>query len=147
MHTTNLGDSGYTIYRPDGEGLQKVFRSKEQQYSFNFPYQCGTGCELPTAAFDNEHEIQHHDVVIMGTDGLFDNVFDKDMEPCILEAGRGKEFSSESAANCLGKKAYAYSKNRNYDSPFAQGAREARRRFMGGKEDDITVVVSQICQV
>jgi hypothetical protein len=51
MKTTNLGDSGYVIYRIKGEGsLEKVFRTKEQQYSFNFPYQCGTGCDLPHKA-------------------------------------------------------------------------------------------------
>jgi len=58
MKTTNLGDSGYTIYRAElGEGdrlvLKQTFRSEEQQYRFNFPYQCGTGCELPYKAFDN----------------------------------------------------------------------------------------------
>jgi protein phosphatase PTC7 len=58
IKTTNLGDSGYVLFRPNEEGnLEKIFRSKEQQFSFNFPYQCGTGAELPYAAFDTEHEI------------------------------------------------------------------------------------------
>ena len=41
IKTTNLGDSGYLILRPstakDGE-LVLMFRSKEQQREFNFPY-------------------------------------------------------------------------------------------------------------
>ena len=59
MKTTNLGDSGYIIYQAskadkgDEIVLTKIFRSEEQQYRFNFPYQCGTGCELPHKAFDN----------------------------------------------------------------------------------------------
>ena len=61
LKTTNLGDSGYVIFRASKEGrsidLAKQFRSSEQQYRFNFPYQCGTGCEPPYAAFDNEHEV------------------------------------------------------------------------------------------
>ena len=43
MKTTNLGDSGYSIYRAemtDGNSLKLnlEFRSEEQQYRFNFPY-------------------------------------------------------------------------------------------------------------
>ncbi len=58
MKTCNLGDSGYAIFRASvGEEnkvvLTKTFRSEEQQYRFNFPYQCGTGCDLPYKAFDN----------------------------------------------------------------------------------------------
>jgi hypothetical protein len=56
LKTTNLGDSGYLLLRPDTDGnLQSLFRSKEQQHSFNFPFQCGTGHDLPYAAFDTEH--------------------------------------------------------------------------------------------
>ena len=42
LKTTNLGDSGYVIFRASKEGkkveLAKQFRSVEQQYRFNFPY-------------------------------------------------------------------------------------------------------------
>jgi protein phosphatase PTC7 len=79
LKTTNLGDSGYVIFRSTNGKIEKIFRSKEQQYSFNFPYQCGSGCELPTNAFDNEHEIFEHDLIVMGTDGVLDNVFDEDI--------------------------------------------------------------------
>ena len=42
MKTLNLGDSGYLIVRRDKKGqVEKVFRSKEQTYEFDFPYQCG----------------------------------------------------------------------------------------------------------
>ena len=58
MKTCNLGDSGYVIFRaptPDSKSMERLdvlFRSKEQQYRFNFPYQCGTDSESPTRAFD-----------------------------------------------------------------------------------------------
>jgi protein phosphatase PTC7 len=140
MKTTNLGDSGYVIFRFKGDGtLQKVFRSKEQQYSFNFPYQCGTGCDLPYNAYDNEHTVVKGDIVVMGTDGVFDNVFDEDMEPCILD-----HKTPLARADCIGEKAYGLSHDKNYESPFAKGAKEHRRWYMGGKTDDITVVVAEI---
>ena len=51
----NLGDSGYMLLRRinehPGENMvpyQLVFKTKEQQYKFNHPYQCGTN--YPNAA-------------------------------------------------------------------------------------------------
>ena len=38
LKTTNLGDSGYVIWRLEDKSFVKVFRSEEQQYRFNFPY-------------------------------------------------------------------------------------------------------------
>ena len=161
LKTTNLGDSGYIIYQAeiadDKITLKKLFRSQEQQYRFNFPYQCGTGCELPHKAFDNQHEVTAgKDFVVMGTDGLFDNLFDEDVEKClypyVAKAASEKQTAEqafelkdpEAAANCMAKKAYSLSKERRYMSPFAQGALQAGKRYIGGKEDDITVIVSQI---
>ena len=77
--------------------------------------------------------------MVMGTDGLFDNVYDEDLEPCLLQ-----EPKVEAMAECIGRKAYGYSKDKKYESPFARGAIENRRWYMGGKADDITVVVGEI---
>lgn len=158
MKTTNLGDSGYVIYQASGmDGdrvvLTKIFRSEEQQYRFNFPYQCGTGCELPHKAYDTEHTVTAgKDFVVMGTDGVFDNLFDKDIEACLNPSVRPVKGSAdnfkllepEATAKCIGNKAYSLSKDRMYKSPFSQGALAVGKRYMGGKEDDITVIVSQI---
>jgi hypothetical protein len=42
LKTLNMGDSGYLLVRPDGEGkdgkLKRIHRTKEQQHSFNFPF-------------------------------------------------------------------------------------------------------------
>jgi protein phosphatase PTC7 len=39
IQTTNLGDSGYYLFRLDYNGeLEQVFRSQEQQWAFNTPY-------------------------------------------------------------------------------------------------------------
>ena len=84
LKTTNLGDSGYLLLRPDESGsLTQFFRSKEQQYTFNFPYQCGTGSDLPYAAFDTEHDVQDDDIIVMASDGVFDNLFDPDLIECV----------------------------------------------------------------
>jgi protein phosphatase PTC7 len=79
------------------------------------------------------------DIVVMATDGVFDNVYDADMEPCILD-----NKTPESRADCIGEKAYKMSHDRKYFSPFAKGAKEAGKYYIGGKKDDITVVVAEI---
>ena len=38
IYTANLGDSGYMLLRKEGLDLVQLFRSKEQQHSFNFPF-------------------------------------------------------------------------------------------------------------
>jgi protein phosphatase PTC7 len=154
LKTTNLGDSGYVIFSAEkgteGVRLNKIFRSKEQQYRFNFPYQCGTNCELPHKAFDNEHKVNltGKDFVVMGSDGLFDNMYDEDLLPCLLAQIRQSNDNKfmiddpNKAADCLAKQAYDLSKKPNYMSPFAKTARESFNIYSGGKPDDITVIVA-----
>ena len=133
--------------------MTQTFRSEEQQYRFNFPYQCGTNCELPYKAFDNEHEVvAGKDFVVMGTDGLFDNLYDADIHACLAPSIQAKKgltdvfelINASAVATCMASKAYTLSKDRRYMSPFAQGASKVRQFYMGGKEDDITVIVAQI---
>lgn len=54
--TSNLGDSGYLLVRPDGRGpegtLKKLYRTVEQQHDFNFPFQVGTMGDNPNKAED-----------------------------------------------------------------------------------------------
>ena len=46
------------------------------------------------------------------------------------------------AANCIAEKAESMSNVKDYDSPFASHARESGRNHLGGKQDDITVIVA-----
>ena len=140
LRTTNLGDSGYIIYRPDPVELgkfKKMYRSKVQQYSFNFPYQCGTGSELPTDAKEKKHTIEENDVIITASDGLFDNMYEKDIVECIERApmrrvgpdgyegermawtGRLTEPDIEEAAECLSRGAEKRGQDEDYFSPFS----------------------------
>eukprot|EP00347_Sterkiella_histriomuscorum_P017594 403348740 len=162
----NLGDSAYMIVRPDPNeesGFQVLFRSKEQQYRFNYPYQCGTNYDLPTHADLNQHPVQHNDLIVLGTDGVFDNLYDKDVLKCLKpEVDYTNESNAASptyssqydlynlirpqeASNCLANTAEKLSYDKTYDSPFSVGARAAGRSHrIGGKDDDITVIVAQI---
>lgn len=76
LYTANLGDSGYMLLRKQGLDLIQVFRSKEQQHSFNFPFQVGTGGDDPAKCDTQIHDIADKDIIVLGTDGLWDNLFD-----------------------------------------------------------------------
>jgi len=87
--------------------------------------------------------VQSGDVVVVGTDGLFDNVFDRDVAMIAsraLTAGLGPE----QCAKQLASLATALAQDQDSVSPFAKAAREAGYAYRGGKADDVTVVVSFI---
>ena len=83
MSSTWLGDSSYMILRPSmcqGQKLTKLYRSREQQHYFDCPFQCGTHGDSPTKAFIETHQVQNNDIIVMGTDGIWDNWFDYEIE-------------------------------------------------------------------
>jgi protein phosphatase PTC7 len=93
--TSNLGDSGYFIFRQG----RLVGRSEPKTHSFNAPYQLSIIPEyilaeerrqakrgriehihdLPSDSDVARYDLRHGDVVIFATDGLTDNVFVHDI--------------------------------------------------------------------
>jgi serine/threonine protein phosphatase PrpC len=83
VRAANVGDSCFMVVRRG----RVLFRSPSQQHEFNFPFQLGgEGSDKVSDAQCFMVPVQVGDVVVMGTDGLFDNVFDKDVA---LMAARG----------------------------------------------------------
>ena len=60
-----------------------MYRSKEQQHQFNFPYQVGTSGDDPAKAEDLIHDVEHNDIIILASDGLWDNLFDEMIVKCV----------------------------------------------------------------
>lgn len=135
----NLGDSGLAILRQGSA----YFKTKEQQFKFNHPYQLGTYGEPVSAADPIRVELQVNDTVVLGTDGLFDNVTTAELAKLVE---RTEALDPADAAAELAELALRNSEDPTFDSPFAQGARAAGYRFDGGKEDDITVVLCRACE-
>jgi len=88
------------------------------------------------------HTINHDDVIVMGSDGVFDNMFNEDILSCL----EGSFQDVQASATCLADRSLFMSKDEKFDSPWAIGYRKARGKkdYLGGKEDDITVVVSKV---
>ncbi|KAI7848188.1 phosphatase 2C-like domain-containing protein [Circinella umbellata] len=96
LRVANLGDCGVSIIRRD----DYVFRSEEQQHSFNFPYQLGTASfDYPSDAQQFSIKIEEGDIIILATDGLFDNLFDdeilEEVQNCIKEYEQSEDGQKE----------------------------------------------------
>ncbi|KAF3439053.1 hypothetical protein FNV43_RR17328 [Rhamnella rubrinervis] len=141
LHAINLGDSGFIVVR-DGS---TIFRSPVQQHGFNFTYQLesGNGGDLPSSGQVFTIPVASGDVVIAGTDGLFDNLYGNEVTAIVVHAQRAG-MEPQVTAQKIAALARQRALDRNRQTPFSTAAQEAGFRYYGGKLDDITVVVSYI---
>ncbi|KAB5556887.1 hypothetical protein DKX38_007796 [Salix brachista] len=141
IHAINLGDSGFMVVR-DG---CTIFQSPVQQHGFNFTYQLesGNGGDLPSSGQVFTIPVAPGDIIIAGTDGLFDNLYNNEVTAVVVHAIRtslGPEATAQKIASLARQRAV----DRNRQTPFSSAAQDAGYRYYGGKLDDITVVVSYI---
>nr|POF12912.1 protein phosphatase 2c like 7, mitochondrial [Quercus suber] len=91
METANLGDSGFLIIGPG----KVIYRSESQTHAFNTPYQLSKVpakmqaqsaifggathfSEVPKQADVETHRLNHGDIVLFATDGVWDNLSAQD---------------------------------------------------------------------
>ena len=81
IHVSMVGDSGYLILRNSSSDTTQPefnlqFESQPQQKGFNFPYQLGwaENGDSPEDAIQSSHLVKDGDLLILGTDGVFDNL-------------------------------------------------------------------------
>ena len=77
--------------------------------------------------------------MILASDGMFDNLEKYHILDCCDSSEK-----IDKICECLGSKAHSLSRDKTYNSPFAQHARAAGKFYKGGKEDDITVVTGRV---
>ena len=159
----NLGDSGFIVIRKS-----KVFaRSKPLQHYFDCPLQFGAYPEYveatDTADMADLYRIPLHegDLIIAGSDGLWDNVFDHEIISLVSDSHGDPQTFARAICQLARKHAsdpdYASPYTREalaqgYDLPwweklFGAGFRNGRfqlKQLTGGKQDDITVLVSRV---
>tara|TARA_R100000005_G_scaffold95695_2_gene78287 strand:- start:345 stop:1094 length:750 start_codon:yes stop_codon:yes gene_type:complete len=142
LYVVQLGDCGVLVIRNGAV----VYRSVEQEHLFNSPYQLGSGTDDLDDAWRYHIDLESGDLVIFGSDGLFNNLYDN----IILEVVNQFEYDEYPAviALTLAETAYELSVQENYWSPFSQRKYEAGlinkdEKQTGGKPDDIAVVVGK----
>jgi protein phosphatase PTC7 len=176
---SNIGDAGVVILRhidSDVAGymrekstprhlrdsdLRIAFISQQQLRSFNLPYQLGhtnvngasSTFETPRDAVNTSFPVMPGDIVILATDGLYDNMELEEM--CsIAQAWETKWFggplggltsrndaATNDLAEQLANRARELSLDDTRDSPFALLAKENDIMWGGGMPDDVTVCV------
>ena len=153
VHIGNLGDAGAMIAR-DGAS---VFSTPAQQHEFNCPFQLGWREFYPESDRASDAEVfavdvRPGDALIMGSDGLWDNVPPREVaEVCAACVGRGE--TAQETAEAIASRAFEHSVDEAYDSPFTMEARRngydvewwekaQGKELVGGKMDDIAVVVA-----
>ncbi|XP_017066806.1 protein phosphatase PTC7 homolog [Drosophila eugracilis] len=150
LYTANIGDSGFLVVRSGSV----VCRSQEQQHCFNTPYQLaspppGHDVNVISDGPDTVDRIQFPmelgDVILLATDGLYDNVPESFLIEVLTEmSGISDPVRLQMFANALAFMARILSLNPKHDSPFSQNARKMNIELSGGKPDDITVLLATI---
>lgn len=139
LHVANIGDSGFLVVR-NGEVLA---RSTPMQRGFNFPYQIGSDGDDPSIAETFEVPVSTGDVVVLATDGLYDNLYEREIVDTV-QAGVKQSVKPQEVAMWLVKLAHAVGLESNGRSPFSDAAMAAGYSWTGGKLDDVTVLVSYV---
>ncbi|KAK2656359.1 hypothetical protein Ddye_009411 [Dipteronia dyeriana] len=144
LHAANVGDSGFLVFR----NRKCIFQSPIQQHGFNRPYQLayssrfGDGANVITEIVVS---VQSGDTVVAGTDGLLDNMFPSEIEEILIKTlDRDDHQTPEDLAWTIAEYALHNSVDRYSESPFSRAAHLAGKNRVGGKIDDITVIVAKI---
>jgi len=150
VYTANIGDSGFLVVR-NGEIVHK---SEEQQHYFNTPFQLslpppGHGhnvlSDSPESADTLSFKVKEGDVILVATDGVFDNVPEKLLLDVLKEVeGVTDPVKLQMTANSLALMARSLSFDSEFMSPFAINARRNNINATGGKPDDITVLLATV---
>lgn len=185
---SNLGDCGLIVIRhidmdvagymrfrdtprQDREhDLRLAYFSQQQLKSFNLPYQLGFSnlpqhantFETPGDADTASIPVMAGDIVVLATDGLFDNVHMEEITSIVSEwekkwfrnvdreltepvrDDRESQAIMQELAESLVRRARIASLDTTRDSPFAMLAKDNDIMWGGGMPDDTTVVVARI---
>lgn len=197
LHFSNLGDSGIIVLRHIDSAvagslkrdkftpriertsdLRVAFVSQQQLHSFNHPYQLGwigeevkekTSFKSARDSCTTSFHLRRGDIIIMGTDGLFDNVDVDEIAKLCLEweqkcgfirggdiAAREQRWAMGNSLTVLSSEKVgelattlcALARERSMDSatdsPFAILAKENDIMWSGGMPDDCTVIVGHV---
>ena len=154
LAAANIGDSGFMLLgrRPgalrgagSGRGEVKVrYRSPQQEHSFGHPYQLGhhAAADAPEDAMLTTMPIYPGDVLVLGSDGLFDNLTEEEIVR-IVEDGLFVGQPSSALSHSLCFAAFEASIDRSRTTPYSLAASSAFDMvYDGGKGDDITSIVA-----
>ncbi|EKX34150.1 hypothetical protein GUITHDRAFT_147406 [Guillardia theta CCMP2712] len=149
LKTLNVGDSGFMVVKPrskQAHTYDMVYRTKEQQHRFNMPFQLSFGpySDKPSSGDAWEYKANPGDVVLMATDGVWDNLFDEEVMQALCSAKGDLKVAAHLIANLSIKKGLATSVRTPFNERHNQLFSDEKRT--AGKLDDVTCVVSEVVE-
>jgi len=184
---TEVGVSSMLAVSAPSSPMCCMARTSEQQHSFNCPYQLArvpSPADFPellkkgkdklvramsrpnrTSKLDRPGDaelytfhVQAGDLVILGTDGVFDNLYTHEVLELASHAASPTEAATSSSplaaptdptriATAITRAAYRRSLDRDARTPFGDRARQAGLSHRGGKMDDVTCVCAWVVEV
>lgn len=131
---------------PSTVQLRVKFRTPQLEHEFGCPYQLGHHqyANSPKDADLSTLPVVAGDIIVMGSDGLLDNLSDKDMVEQVRELVKAGARPAAMAQQ-LAKVAFDNSLDTQRVTPYSRAATEAFDMvYSGGKPDDITVLVAVV---
>ncbi|EKX45368.1 hypothetical protein GUITHDRAFT_152698, partial [Guillardia theta CCMP2712] len=138
----NVGDSGIKVVRKGQDGQMKVvYQTVPQMHYFNCPFQLGGNSpDTVDLATRIRVPLASGDIVIIASDGLYDNVYDSQIID-LLEATEGQ------GPNAMAQALVGYARQVQEDPqvvvPYGLEAQAAGKSWTGGKLDDTAAIVLQ----
>ncbi|GAB2225288.1 hypothetical protein Droror1_Dr00006079 [Drosera rotundifolia] len=140
LHVANIGDTGFCVIR---NGCV-YYRSIPMVHEFNFPVRIGQDDD-PMEVLEEFHvDIEDGDVIVVATDGLFDNLYEQETVSIVSESAAAG-VTSEEIAKLLAARAQEVGRSASTRSPFADAAKAmGYTGYSGGKLDAVSVIVSLV---
>jgi protein phosphatase PTC7 len=138
LHALNVGDSTCIVVR-DGK---IAAQTKEKVHFFECPYQLGK--DLPDRPKDGSKlttKLRRGDIIVMGSDGVFDNVSENEVAKIVSNAPPRSSLMAKRIVDLSRR----ISLDPKADTPFAKLAKKKGDRDyqsgVGGKLDDVSCIV------
>ena len=127
LNSVNVGDSGFIIIRED----QVIQSCQITIHGFNFPFQLGQGSpDQPEDGVVDSFELKPEDIIVMATDGLWDNLFEEQVAELVVK----KSDMSKLAKNIAEEARFAAT----------EPGRKTPWSDVGGKLDDISIIAARM---
>ncbi|EQC40958.1 hypothetical protein SDRG_02021 [Saprolegnia diclina VS20] len=145
----NLGDSGFLHCRQEDNKWTLLFESPPQCHYFNCPLQLGMDSrDQPKHADVTQHTALPNDLILVATDGVFDNLFTEELLQLLDQISEIHPPTPDNMpvfAKIIAEVTQKVAASETRMTPFAVSARHAGyKSTTGGKMDDITVVTALV---
>lgn len=140
LHAANVGNTGFIIIRHGS-----IFKTSNAMFhEFSFPIHIVKGDDHSEIIEEYKIDLNDGDVIVFGTNGLFDNLYEKEIASTVSKSLQAS-LKPEEIAEILATTAQEVGRSRSTRSPFGDAAQALGYvGYAGGKLDDVTVIVSLV---